>query len=155
MQTRSVPTYLPDDVPLAKDTFRIDRRKRARLRVHWPVLLSGGPGAPLQAVTHDLSSDGFYCAAATPFVPGEVWTCILCVPAYHPDDLTRMIPLHCRVCVVRVEALAQSGMYGVGCRIKDYRVQSSATAGSEPARICEFRSEPNNSDGYFDGHFAS
>jgi len=125
MQPRSATPSL-DDLSVAgtKETLPRDRRKRTRLQVQWPILFTGGPGAAMQAVTQDLSSDGFYYVADTSFVPGEVRSCTLFVPAYDPADPARTIPVRCRIRVVRVEVLAETGRYGVGCRIDDYRVLS-------------------------------
>ena len=78
----------------------------------------------IETVTHNLSSDGFYCEADIPFVPGEIRRCTLSVPAYHPNDLSRFIPVQCRVRIVRVEALAESGSFGLGCRIEEYHVHT-------------------------------
>jgi len=100
-----------------------DRRRRARWQVQWPVMFPGAPSTAIETVTRDLSSDGFYCLAATPFVPGESCFCILSVPANDPKDLTRMTPLHCRVRVIRVDV--EDGLFGVACRIEDYQVQPS------------------------------
>jgi len=82
----------------------------------------------IETVTQDLSSEGFYCLANAPFIPGEIHSCTLSVPAYHPRDLTRVVPVQCRVRIVRVEALAENGLFGIGCRIEDYRVRATAGA---------------------------
>jgi len=36
-----------------------------------------------------------------------------------------VLPVQCKVRVIRVEALGESGFYGVGCHIEDYRFISS------------------------------
>jgi len=91
-----------------------------------------GVETPVKTVTQDLSSDGFYFLAATPLVPGEMLSCTLTVPAYHPDDHSRTIPIDCQVRVVRVEALAQVGMYGIGCHINEYRVNAGRSSAECP-----------------------
>lgn len=131
MSLWSAPTNPFLDGSPGNDLFHAERRKRARWQVHWPIVFCGGPGPVIESVTHDLSSDGFYCLAGAPFVPGEVRGCTLGVPAYYPNDLTRVVPVQCRVRVVRVEALAERGLFGVGCRIEDYRVDSATSAGSD------------------------
>src|SRR5689334_24654461 len=90
-------------------TMQPDRRKRARVKVQWPLHFAGGAGKAIEAVTHDLSSQGFYCLTSTPLVPGETRVCTLSLPANHPEQLNAVIPVHCRVRVVRVEALAERG----------------------------------------------
>ena len=110
--------------PVPNDSTHPNRRRWARLRVNWQLRFRGEPDRMVETVTHDLSSDGFYCLADTPFLPGEVRRCTLSVPAYHPDDLTRVMPVHCRVRVVRVEALPENGLFGVGCCIEEYHVHS-------------------------------
>jgi hypothetical protein len=104
------------------NSAHLNRRRWRRLRVHWPLQFHGEPG--VETVTDDLSSDGFFCVAQTPFIPGEVRSCTLSVPAYHPDDVTRRICVHCRVRIVRVEALGKDSLFGVGCCIEEYRVHS-------------------------------
>jgi hypothetical protein len=107
-----------------------DRRRRVRMQVHWPVFfLRPGIAEVLETVTHNLSSDGFYCLAKSPFTPSEVTECTLGIPTHYPRDPERMLSVHCRVRVIRVEALKENGMYGVGCRIEDY---------SFPPRSCRY-----------------
>lgn len=124
-----------DRLPSYPDTLQMDetvtvvweRRRRARVQVHWPLNFSR-PGTTeiVETVTHDLSSDGFYCLARTAFVPGEIRECTLGVPMHHPSSGNRVRPVLCRVRVIRVEALREDGFYGVGCRIEDYRFSTSA-----------------------------
>jgi PilZ domain-containing protein len=153
MPTRSIPTYFPVDAIPGKGAFHPDRRKRARLQVHWPLLIRGANSGLIETATQDLSSDGFYCFAASPLVPGEIRECTLRVPAHDPSDDTRTLPVHCRVRVVRVETVAESGLYGVGCRIEDYHFPDFAApvAGSLfPAARKTLRREINlNSTGKF------
>jgi hypothetical protein len=118
-----------DRLPAYLNTHQIDepqsavreRRRRARVQVHWPIrFVRPGTVEIVETVTHDLSSDGFYCMANTAFVPGEIRECTLGVPMHNPDK-DRVRPVLCRVRVIRVEALAEGGFYGLGCRIEDYR----------------------------------
>jgi hypothetical protein len=106
----------------------MERRRRNRMRVHWPLRLHK-MNAPesVETVTHDLSSDGFYCLAKTSFAPGEALACTLGVPTHHPNGADRMVSVECRVRIVRVEA-TQEGLYGVGCRIEEYRLLHSAAS---------------------------
>src|ERR1043165_3159323 len=54
----------------------IERRRRSRIQVHWPVrFLNGETVDIVETVTRDLSSDGFYCLAKMLFVPGELKVC--------------------------------------------------------------------------------
>ncbi len=64
--------------------------------------------------------------ANTAFIPGEIRECTLSVPTHHSPGDNRMVPVHCRVRIVRVEALSERGLYGVGCRIEDYRFLSAS-----------------------------
>ncbi len=105
-----------------------ERRRRVRMRVHWPLHLHRRSTAEtVETVTHDLSSDGFYCLAKTNFAPGETLVCTLGVPTHHPNGTNRMVSVECRIRVVRVEA-AQEGLFGVGCRIEEYRLLHSAAS---------------------------
>ena len=105
------------------------RRTRVRTRLHWPVRFFQ-PSAlhTVETVTQNLSSSGFYCLAQTPFVPGELMTCSLKLPAHHPNGVEQAVSLECRVRVVRVEAPDVDGFYGIGCRIEDYHFLHAANA---------------------------
>lgn len=49
---------------------RVEHRRRARTQVHWPILflITGSRGgAPIETITENLSSDGFYCLCPTPY----------------------------------------------------------------------------------------
>src|SRR4051812_43746253 len=87
MSAKSVPMHPFVNGATGSESSHPDRRRRARLRVHWPLVFRGESGAVVETVTHNLSSDGFYCQADIPFLPGDVRRCTLSVPAYHPDDL--------------------------------------------------------------------
>jgi hypothetical protein len=102
------------------ESLPLNRRKRARLRVQWRLQFRADGRAAVETVTQDLSSEGFYCVVGTPFVPGEVRECILQVPAWDPEDESRSVPVPCQVRVVRVEGLAETGLYGVACRVENY-----------------------------------
>lgn len=104
----------------------MERRKRARAQVHWPLCFSR-PGTPdlVRTTTHNLSSHGFYCIANAGFVPGELTECTLVVPTHHPNGGKPALPVLCKVRVIRVEVLGESGFCGVGCEIEDYRFLSS------------------------------
>lgn len=124
-----LPTYLDTRLLDQPETIIKDRRKRARVQVHWPVcFIRTGTSGCVETVTHDLSSDGFYCLADTAFVPGEIRECTLSVPMHRPYSGDRVRPVLCRVRVIRVEALGEDGAYGVGCRIEDYRFASSGNS---------------------------
>lgn len=116
-----VPAYseLPENPPSADR----ERRRRPRATVHWPVHFYQ-PGSPetLQAITHNLSSEGFYCLIGGKFVPGETRECTLAVPAHRPHNGCHVLALQCTVRIVRVDMLGGDGTCGVGCRIEDYRL---------------------------------
>jgi hypothetical protein len=124
------PAYLATPQIDERDSVvRGERRRRARVQVHWPLSFIQHAAAEIvETVTHDLSSDGFYCLVNTAFVPGEIRECTLGVPMHHPNSGDRVRPVLCRVRVIRVEALGEDGTYGVGCRIEDYRFMSPESA---------------------------
>jgi hypothetical protein len=100
-----------------------ERRRRPRIRVHWPVLLFRNDAAQAVAsTTLDLSSSGFFCLTATPFIPGEQLICALKVPFHDPKGKHLDRNLECMVRVVRVEARGEGGGFGVACRIEDYHI---------------------------------
>jgi hypothetical protein len=97
-----------------------ERRRRARVRVHWPILLFpnqiGEDAVPL--ITQNLSSEGFYCLSGKAFTVGELLLCTLQIPM---NDLgAGESRLECRVRVVRVEKNASEDQYGIACRMEDY-----------------------------------
>jgi len=75
----------------------------------------------VETVTEDLSSDGFYCLSKFRPAPGDLVACTLEVPVHSPNRTQHMVPLDCRVRVVRVEGPNADGLFGLGCRIEDYR----------------------------------
>lgn len=103
-----------------------ERRKRGRVQVHWPVyFLKQGVADVVETVTSDLSSDGFYFLAKAPFVSGEFRVCTLGVPTNHPWSAERVLLVQCKVQIIRVKSHGD-GLYGVGCRIEDYRFVDSS-----------------------------
>jgi hypothetical protein len=108
---------------------RVEQRTRFRTRLHWQVrFFQPSPLETVETITQNLSSSGFYCLAQTPFVPGELMTCSLKLPAHHPHGVEQAVSLECRVRVVRVEAPDVDGFYGIGCRIEDYHFLHAANA---------------------------
>jgi hypothetical protein len=102
-------------------SVQAERRSRARVRVHWPVLLFPsqiGEDA-VQTITQNLSSQGFYCLSSRPFTVGELLLCTLQIPMNDLNAGERH--LECQVRVVRVENNASGGQYGIACRMEDYR----------------------------------
>jgi hypothetical protein len=100
---------------------RPERRKRARVRLHWPVRFvraSGNEG--VEATTRDLSSDGFYCLSDVAFIPGERLVCVLKVPAHDPHKKERAVWIECGIRVMRVGPTDFDGIFGIACRIEDY-----------------------------------
>jgi len=129
-----LPTYIEMDEISGIEAMERERRKRTRMRVHWPVcFFRPDTGDVVKTVTHDLSSDGFYCLANTTFIPGESGECTLGVPTRHPTGGEHVISVQCKVRIIRVETLGESGLYGVGCRIEDYHFTGSPNGdGSHP-----------------------
>ncbi|HEY6989961.1 MAG TPA: PilZ domain-containing protein [Bryobacteraceae bacterium] len=110
--------------------FPSERRKRARTRLHWPVLLFRNHTAEaIESITRDLSSGGFYCLAKVPFTPGELLTCTLKVPTHDPNGKHLERSLECKVRVMRVELQEGGEMFGIACRIEDYHFAHVAEAG--------------------------
>ena len=120
MPLKSDATHVPANAIVGSDSLPLNRRKRTRLGVHWRLQFREAGCAAVETVTQDLSSEGLYCLVGVPFVPGEVRECILHVPARDPEDDTRSVPVSCCVRVVRAEGLAETGLYGVACRVENY-----------------------------------
>jgi hypothetical protein len=118
------------------DLVARERRRRVRLQVHWPLtFFRPGTTESTETATENLSSDGFYCSTNTAFVPGEIVSCTLSVPTNdrYGGDLTR--PVQCRVRIIRVEVLTENDLYGVGCRIEDYRFGSWDVNDEKPSSV--------------------
>ncbi len=72
-------------------------------------------------MTQNLSSTGFYCLSPSPLMPGDYVVCTLKLPAHDPKGEERILALECRVRIMRAEA-ATDGLFGIACRIEDYRL---------------------------------
>jgi hypothetical protein len=102
-----------------------ERRKHFRAQVHWPVVFAGSAIEDLvRTVTKDLSNKGFYCVANARFLPGETVECTLIVPTRNPSDRQPVLPLACKVRVVRMDVIAEGALYGFGFQIEDYRLSA-------------------------------
>jgi hypothetical protein len=102
----------------------IERRKRVRTRLHWPVLMfrnRPGEGA-IESVTRDLSSNGFYCLTRVPLTEGEELICSIKIPTHDPYGKHSERTLECRVHVMRVVSQESKDSFGVACRIEDYHL---------------------------------
>jgi hypothetical protein len=106
---------------------RGDRRCRARVVVHWPLIFRDHSGAVSEVVTGNLSSQGLYFETVAPFIPGEVLTGSLMVPAHNPENSAQVIVVKCRFRILRIESLA-GNCFGIGCRIEEFHVHSCASA---------------------------
>lgn len=75
--------------------------------------------------TTNISSEGFYCVVSEPFRVGDVVRCILEVPSFNPTNASETMVLDCRVKIIRVETLTQSG-FGIACVFQQYNVRSKS-----------------------------
>src|ERR1035438_2655922 len=99
----------------------VERRKRVRTRLHWPVLLFRERGSDaIESVTRDLSSSGFFCLTRVRLSEGEKLVCSIKIPTHDPQGKHLERLLQCRVEVLRVVAQESSDSYGMACRIEDY-----------------------------------
>jgi len=123
------PAISPHVIVAAQTPERIERRKRTRMQVHWSLYFEQSATAEVaETTTHNLSSDGFYCHTRTRFVPGEIRTCTLGVPTRHPDLGTRVRLVQCRVRVIWVDSIEETGLWGVGFQLEDYKFLDAETA---------------------------
>ena len=94
-----------------------ERRKRARVAVRWTVYLARKTDShPFETVTHDLSSDGFYCYVPEPILPGELLETTIVIPSHHDGPLC--IKGYSQV--IRLDNIGAS--FGIGCQIREYNI---------------------------------
>ena len=98
-----------------------ERRACVRTKLRWSVLLQDRHGNWVESVTENLSSHGFHCLSHAPFSCGDLLLCWLTIPTHDPTRATRTLLLECDVRVVRTEAAPTEGLFGVACRIENYR----------------------------------
>jgi hypothetical protein len=118
----------------ARNSHPLERRRRARTRLRWSVLLfrKDAPEA-VETVTENLSSDGLYFLVKEAFALDELLTCTLKVPTHDPDGKQLERLLECRVRVTRIDPQEQPGLYGIACEVEDYHFSPPASA----ARLSE------------------
>jgi hypothetical protein len=102
----------------------IERRRRVRTRLNWPVLLfrdrSGSEA--IESVTRDLSSSGFFCLTRVQLAVGERLVCSIRIPTHDPDGKHLERTLECRVQVLRVVPQGSNEIFGIACCIEDYHL---------------------------------
>ncbi len=90
--------------------------------VHWPVLLFRDHGDEvIETTTQNLSSCGFYCLLGSSIAAGEFLFCRLQVSLPEAARRKSFGVLECRVRVTRTEPALPEGLFGIACRIEDYR----------------------------------
>ena len=99
-----------------------ERRMNVRTKVRWPVVFRRRNGESLETTTENLSSRGFYCLSQTPIALDELLVCWLTMPTHDPSGAFGTALLECRVQVVRSEVASTEGLFGVACRIEDFRL---------------------------------
>jgi len=101
--------------------LHLERRKRTRVAVHWRAwLFRKNRSLAVETVTQNLSSDGFYCLAEAPFLPGERLMCALAIPTLEPTGRKEERRLECVVRVARLDCSGERA--GVAFHIESYRV---------------------------------
>jgi len=109
---------------IAGNSCGVERRKRVRTRLHWPVLMfRNRPGSDaIESVTRDLSSSGFFCLMRVQLIEGEWLVCSIKIPTHDPHGKHMERTLECRVQVLRVVSQESPDSFGVACRIEDYHL---------------------------------
>lgn len=98
-----------------------ERRKHPRMPVHWTVYLYGKSDThPVESVTVNLSSDGFFCCVPNPIQIGELLECTLIIPSHGSPDPNDLLSLRGIAQVVRLESVGSG--YGIGCQIREYNI---------------------------------
>jgi len=114
---------------IAGNSYSVERRKRVRTRLHWPVLMfRNRPGSDaIESVTRDLSSSGFFCLMRVQLIEGEWLVCSIKIPTHDPHGKHMERTLECRVQVLRVVSQESNDSFGVACRIEDYHLSHMHT----------------------------
>jgi hypothetical protein len=121
MSANAIGKYLPFAAPSrVPGSFPRERRTSVRTAVHWPVAFRNGRQEPIESITENLSSQGFYCFFQTPIASGEMLMCRLTVPTYDPFRKNENTVLECNVRVIRSETATAEGLYGIAFQIEDY-----------------------------------
>ena len=122
-----LPIFLTEDA--------VDRRRRPRLRLNYPLrLYRPGQAIRIDTRTENISCEGFFCITGCAFAPGEMLECELVIPN---DELgqppERDMILRCRAEVVRVVAIEGKTAFGVACRLADYTIGPLTVERDQPA----------------------
>jgi hypothetical protein len=104
----------------------VERRRRCRYHVRWPLrIYVAGRARPVEGITENLSSNGFYCIVDCPLPKGQAVRCLIELPSGTSGELLPLV-LNCRAVVLRVESSSLPGQFGLACRITDYAIQSKS-----------------------------
>ena len=97
-------------------------RERVALRRGAHVFVDGVPGV-IRATTMDISSSGLYCQSDVQVPAGERFRCLIEMTSDGFRPTKGFTCLECLVEVVRIEK--QGSGFGMGCRIREYRLLRS------------------------------
>jgi hypothetical protein len=108
----------------------MERRRRVRFEVQWPVCIWASDSPPVETVTTDLTSDGFHCLSPVPLEPSSLLACTLMIPEIpnQAGNGKRRV-LECQVRVIRLEPPNKDGDFGLGCRIENFSIATDGRPG--------------------------
>jgi len=106
---------------LRKNAVETDRRRRARLALHWTARLLTSDQGWVEASIHNMSSDGFYCLSESEFPADSTTLCVIVGPAHTPSKSHNFISIECKIKVVYSVPAGPKGVFGAGCRIQEYQ----------------------------------
>jgi hypothetical protein len=98
-----------------------ERRRRARLPLHWEIQLIRADGSIFAGIIENLSSNGFYCFTIHYIRPGEELDCHVSMPSNKKTDVDLPVVWLCRARAIRTEADGQ-GRYGIAFAIEKYQI---------------------------------
>jgi hypothetical protein len=97
-------------------------RERVTLRCAAYVFLDGVPGV-IRATTADISSCGLYCQSEVQVPAGKRFRCLI---EMTPDGFRPSNGFTCLECLLEVVRVEKQGSgFGMGCRIREYRLLQS------------------------------
>lgn len=101
----------------------MDRRNKPRVSCYFPALIQGQDEAgnvyKITGWLCNMSADGLYLVSRKGIQPGDELSIDITLPGSIPDDDQRLVT----ICVVQRTEAVETGAYGIGLKISNYRFE--------------------------------